>query len=82
MFPDLPKDQLFLYDAKNDNDLANIAKSLQEKNIKIDSLIHSIAFAEQSQIKGLLSDNIDKDKFLESLQISAYSFPAIVFPNN
>ena len=78
LFPNLPEKNLLKYDAKHEDDLIHIQSFLKSNNIKLDCIVHAVAYADQTQISGMLSDQIEKTKFLESIEISAYSFPSML----
>ncbi len=57
-------------DASMDQAFAQIEKSFGG----LDFLVHSIAFADKSQLKGSFVENTTRDAFLMALNISAFSF--------
>ena len=57
-------------DASMDAAFAQIEKAFG----KLDFLVHSIAFADKSQLKGSFVENTTRDAFLMAMNISAYSF--------
>ena len=55
----------------------NVNKIFQEidnKWGKLDFFVHAIGFSDKSQLKGRYIDNITKDNFLNTMDISCYSF--------
>jgi enoyl-[acyl-carrier protein] reductase I len=63
-------------DVRNDTDIANIFKIIAGKWGTIDTLVHSIAFANKEELKGSFL-NTTREGFATALDISAYSLVAL-----
>lgn len=63
-------------DVTNDAQLDAVFEALQQKWGKLDFLVHSIAFAEKSELKGSFVENTTRENFLRAMDISAFSFVA------
>ena len=62
------------YDATNDDSMAAMFAKVEEGFGTIDFLVHAIAYADRSQIKGSFVENATREGFLQAMSISAYSF--------
>ncbi|MBL8544417.1 MAG: enoyl-ACP reductase [Hyphomonadaceae bacterium] len=63
-------------DVTNDAQLDAVFEALKQKWGKLDFLVHSIAFAEKSELKGSFVENTTRENFLRAMDISAFSFVA------
>ena len=63
-------------DATNDAHLDAVFDRLKTAWGKLDFLVHSIAFAEKSELKGSFVENTTRENFLRAMDISAFSFVA------
>ncbi|MGC6404589.1 MAG: enoyl-ACP reductase FabI [Candidatus Comchoanobacterales bacterium] len=64
-------------DVADDASLQKLHDDLSTKNIKLDGLVHAIAYAERSQIHGDFIAELQRNHFLDAMNISAYSLPAM-----
>jgi enoyl-[acyl-carrier protein] reductase I len=64
-------------DVGDDAQIAGVAKTLCERWGTLDGLVHSIGFAPREAIAGDFLDGMTRDNFRVTLDISAYSFPAL-----
>ena len=62
------------YDATDDASMAAMFDKVAEGFGTIDFLVHAIAYADRSQIKGSFVENATREGFLQAMSISAYSF--------
>ncbi|MBS0408970.1 MAG: enoyl-ACP reductase [Proteobacteria bacterium] len=62
------------YDATDDDSMAAMFAKVEEGFGTIDFLVHAIAYADRSQIKGSFVENATREGFLQAMSISAYSF--------
>ena len=62
------------FDAASDASMAAAFKVVEDRWGTMDFLVHAIAFADRSQIKGSFVDNCTREAFAQALDISAYSF--------
>ncbi len=63
-------------DVKNDSEVEAIFKTLENEWGKIDFVVHAIAFSDKEELKGKYI-NTTRANFLNSLDISCYSFTAV-----
>ena len=61
-------------DVTDDASMDAAFAQIEEAFGKLDFLVHSIAFADKSQLKGSFVENTTRDAFLMAMNISAYSF--------
>jgi enoyl-[acyl-carrier protein] reductase I len=61
-------------DVTSDTSMDGAFSALESAWGRLDFLVHSIAFAGATQIKGSFVDNCTRDGFAQALDISAYSF--------
>ncbi|EDY85909.1 enoyl-(acyl-carrier-protein) reductase [gamma proteobacterium HTCC5015] len=64
-------------DVSDDESIAALFKQLGEHWESLDIVVHSIGYADRSQIQGDFVDNISRQGFGEAHEISAYSFAAL-----
>ena len=62
------------FDAASDTSMEAAFKVVEDAWGTIDFLVHAIAYADRSQIKGSFVDNATRAGFAQALDISAYSF--------
>ena len=62
------------FDASSDESMEAAFKVVEDAWGKIDFLVHAIAYADRSQIKGSFVENATRATFAQALDISAYSF--------
>jgi enoyl-[acyl-carrier protein] reductase I len=62
------------FDAASDASMEAAFKAVEDKWGALDFLVHAIAFADRSQIKGSFVENCTREGFAQALDISAYSF--------
>jgi len=74
---DLDSEHVYPLDVSNEEDIANITKSIEKDFGKIDFVVHSIAFADKEGLSGRFM-NISKNVFSSSLEISAFSLLQVV----
>ena len=72
----LPNSQAFQCDVSRDDEIAQLFEKLKERYGKIDTLVHSVAFAPAEDLKGEFVDT-SRDGFRIALDISAYSLVAV-----
>lgn len=72
-----PNTQLIPCDVTNDDHIQNIHDQLMDQEIQLNGLVHAIAFSDRSQIQGRLIDDLDRQAFLDAINISAYSLPVL-----
>ena len=70
-----PGSEVFLLDVEKDEDIENLGRSLENRNIKLDGFLHSIAFANLAEPKPFHETNW-KD-YAQADRISCYSLVAI-----
>lgn len=63
-------------DVKNDAEIAAVFQTLEKEWGKIDFVLHAIAFSDKDELKGKYL-NTTRSNFLNSLDISCYSFTAV-----
>ncbi len=73
---ELGAELLLQCDLTSDEDVARCASSVQEEWKNIDILVHSVAFAQQEDLKGRFIDT-SREGFLLAQNISAYSLVAM-----
>ena len=61
-------------DVGDDASMAAMFKTVEDTFGTIDFLVHSVAFADRSQISGSFVENATRQGFLQAMDISAYSF--------
>lgn len=64
-------------DVQDDQQIADLFEQLGAAWGRLDSLVHSIAFAPSESLEGDFLDGCNRDAFRISQEISAYSFPAM-----
>lgn len=64
-------------DVSKDEDIDKLPTLVKEHWDKVDIIVHSVAFAPESQIGGDMVDNITREGFKIAHDISAYSFAAL-----
>ncbi len=62
------------FDASSDASMEAAFKIVEDAWGTIDFLVHAIAYADRSQIKGSFVENCTREAFAQALDISAYSF--------
>jgi len=62
------------YDATSDESMEAMFAKVAAEFGTIDFLVHAIAYADRSQIKGSFVENATREGFLQAMSISAYSF--------
>jgi enoyl-[acyl-carrier protein] reductase I len=72
----LNSDLLLPCNAVNEEDLAKTFAELEQKWGKIDFIVHSIAFADKSELRGRFV-NTNQENFLNSMNISCYTLTAM-----
>ncbi len=68
---------VFQLDVANDEQISNLFTELEKHWDGLDGLLHSIAFTPKNGLVGDFVDNIDRETFRLSNDISAYSFIAL-----
>ncbi len=63
-------------DVSSDEDIKNLVETVKEKWGSIDIIVHSIAYANKEFLKDYYY-KVDRNSFLEAMNISVYSFTAI-----
>lgn len=63
-------------DVKNDDEIEAVFKALENEWGKIDFVVHAIAFSDKEELKGKYI-NTTRTNFLNSLDISCYSFTSV-----
>lgn len=61
-------------DVGDDASMEAMFKTVEDAFGTIDFLVHSVAFADRSQISGSFVENATREGFLQAMDISAYSF--------
>ncbi len=64
-------------DAGSDEDLDNVFNNLNNNDISLDGLVHSIAFADKNWLKEGVFTKTPREVFTEALDISAYTYIAM-----
>ena len=62
------------FDASSDESMEAAFKVVEDQWGSLDFLVHAIAYADRSQIKGSFVENCTREGFAQALDISAYSF--------
>ena len=62
------------FDASSDESMAAAFKIVEDQWGRLDFLVHAIAYADRSQIKGSFVENATRVHFAQAMDISAYSF--------
>ncbi len=65
-------------DVADDAQIFTLAETLKTTWGTLDGMVHSIGFAPREAIQGDFLDGLSRDAFKTALDISAYSFPALV----
>lgn len=72
------KDALcFLCDVTQDTHIVSLFAQIKQQIKKIDILVHSVAFAPQTQLQGDYIDNTTREGFCMAHDVSSYSFTAL-----
>ena len=74
---ELGSDLVVECDVKDEQSIIALAKAIEEKWGSLDFIVHSVAFADKSELKGRYLDT-SRDNFLNSLDISCYSLLSVV----
>lgn len=61
-----------------DSQISGLVETLKNKWGTLDGVVHSIGFAPKEAIQGDFLEGLSRDSFKTALDISAYSFPALV----
>ena len=77
MAKELGSDIALPCEVTDDASIAELFAQLGKRWDKLDGLVHSIAFASKEAIAGDFLDGLSREAFLQALEISAYSFPAL-----
>lgn len=66
--------KLFKYDARKDDDLEKFSSEVKKDNIKLDAIVHAIAYASATEAKrnNLLS-NVNWEEFTDAIRVGAFS---------
>jgi enoyl-[acyl-carrier protein] reductase I len=72
----LPIAQMLPCDVTKDDELAALTESLRELGKPVDTLVHSLAFANREDLSGLFADT-EREGFLLAMNVSAYSLVAM-----
>uniref|UniRef100_A0A450S2B1 Enoyl-[acyl-carrier-protein] reductase [NADH] n=1 Tax=Candidatus Kentrum sp. FM TaxID=2126340 RepID=A0A450S2B1_9GAMM len=64
-------------DVASDEQIADIFGVLEKRWEHLDIIVHSVAFAERDKLHGDYLDNLTRESFLISQEISSYSFAAL-----
>ncbi|MEK7990498.1 MAG: enoyl-ACP reductase [Thiotrichaceae bacterium] len=64
-------------DVASDDEIAAVFETLKQSWDKLDSIIHSVAFAPSDELKGAYLENATREGFLTAHEISSYSFSAL-----
>lgn len=67
---------LYPCDVRNDEEVVKVFENLENEWGKIDFVVHSLAFSNREELKGLYLDT-SKDNFLDTMFVSCYSFTRI-----
>jgi enoyl-[acyl-carrier protein] reductase I len=70
------KTLLIPLDVRNDNEIKAAVETLADRKIRIDGLVHSIAFAKREELDGAFLDT-SREGFLLAQEISAFSLVAL-----
>lgn len=77
MAAELDSDLLLPCDVADDADIEKLVESLGNRWEHLDGLVHAIAYAPREALTGEFLDGFSRDAFRQSLEVSAYSFPAL-----
>lgn len=69
--------RVFPCDVSMDEDITRLGQRVAEQEQGLDGLVHSVAFAPRDHLQGRMIDHISKEGFLQSMDISVYSFIAL-----
>ncbi|MGO1118532.1 enoyl-ACP reductase FabI [Rhodovibrionaceae bacterium A322] len=69
-------DMIYPCDVTDDASVDAVFKAVEEKWGKLDFVVHAIAYADKSELKGKYL-NTSRENFVRSLDISCYSFTAV-----
>lgn len=69
--------RVMLCDFTDDAQVEAMARQLQEDWERLDVLVHSIAYSPRELLVGDYLDNLERDAFLQAMDISVYSFAAL-----
>ncbi len=78
MAADFGSDLIFDCDVGDDTQIENLFKDLSVRWPRFDGFLHSIGYAPREAIGGNFLDGLSRENFRIALDISAYSFPALV----
>lgn len=76
LFPDLDAGNFFIVDCEKDSDVENFGKVLNDRQIKVDGLLHSIAFANYSKGPVPFHETLWED-YQQANKISCYSLMSL-----
>jgi enoyl-[acyl-carrier protein] reductase I len=71
-----PSPLLLSLDVKNDGEIDAVAERLVKENLRLDGLVHSIAFAKREELDGAFLDT-SREGFILAQEISAFSLVAL-----
>lgn len=71
-----PEDEIYILDVENEQAIKDFGKMFEQKGIKLDGLLHSIAFANYSEGIKPFHETVLKD-YLQASTISCFSLTAI-----
>ena len=74
---DWPNVHFLPCDVAEDSSIHSLADSIGQLNLTLDGLVHAIAYADRDQIQGDFVEHIKREGFLEAMNISAFSLPAL-----
>jgi len=74
--PDGRKTLLLQVDVRNDAEIKAAVETMSEKQVRLDGLVHSIAFAKREELDGAFLDT-SREGFLLAQEISAFSLVAL-----
>jgi len=75
-FPEAGTPLLIPLDVRNDGEISAAAETLRQKGLRLDGLVHSIAFANREELDGAFLDT-SREGFLLAQEISAFSLVAL-----
>lgn len=64
-------------DLSNDQEVESLMQNIASKDIKLDGIVHAVAFAPADQLSGNFVDNINKTGFNLAHEISSYTFTSL-----
>ena len=73
-FADVP---IYPLDVTSDQECEDLFKQLADKNVKLDGLVHSLAFVHRSALEGPYHEATTRANFSQSMDVSAYSLTAL-----